>query len=116
MFEIQVLPQVLQQKPVHSDNRHGDAASEWTGEGALGMSPCKKQICKRHTASVRPDGIDRHSMIFNIFLHSQIAFHTLSCVIFFCLYPLKLTFKTCTDTVVIYPALSVVNSIVRWVE
>ena len=31
---------------------HGDAASERTGEGALGMSPCKEQVCKGHAAPV----------------------------------------------------------------
>mgnify|MGYP001793120768 FL=1 len=56
--------------------RHGDAESEHTGEGVLGMSPGKKQICKGHAAPVRPEGIDRHSIIFNEVLYSKIAFHT----------------------------------------
>ena len=56
----------------------------------------------------------------------KVEFHLLKCFIlcglmFFCftlyyLISLKSMFKTRTDTVVIYPALCVVNSMVRWVE
>ena len=53
-----------------SDNRHGDAASKWTGEGAPGMSPCKKQICERHAAPVRPDSVAAFHDV-QLFLYSS---------------------------------------------
>ena len=53
-----------------SDNRHGDAASKWAGEGAPGISPCKKQVYERHAAPVRPDSVAAFHDV-QLFLYSS---------------------------------------------
>ena len=43
VMKVMSIPSFFDRLP--SNNRHGDAAPEWAGERAPGMSPCKEQVC-----------------------------------------------------------------------
>ena len=84
------------------------------------MSPCKKQVCERHAAPVRPDSVaafhDVQLFLYSSFEMLYLVWTDVFCFTRYYVISLKSMFKTRTDTVVIYPALCVVNSIVRMVE
>ena len=104
-----------------ANNRHGDAAPKWAGERAPGMSPCKEQVCERHATPVRPDSVAAfHDVQFFLYPSFKMLYLVWTNV-FFCftryyVISFKSIFKTRTDTVVIYPALCVVNLIVRLIS